>query len=56
MIFLIKWNSTLDKEVKRRTNELDQSNQQLALANEQLKVHDKMQKEFINVASHDYIY
>jgi signal transduction histidine kinase len=60
IIFLIKWNSTLDNEVKRRVKELDESNrklesanEQLALANEQLKVHDKMQKEFINVASHE---
>jgi signal transduction histidine kinase len=53
IIFLIKWNSTLDNEVKRRTNELDESNKKLAVANEQLKVHDKMQKEFINVASHE---
>jgi signal transduction histidine kinase len=29
------------------------SNKQLAVANEQLKLHDKMQKEFINVASHE---
>jgi signal transduction histidine kinase len=67
MIFLIKWNSTLDNEVKRRTNELDESNKnfaeanqqlalankQLSIANEQLKIHDKMQEEFINVASHE---
>src|SRR5919198_1183104 len=46
IIFLIKWNSSLDYEVKRRTNELNQ-------ANEQLKVHDKMQKEFIDVAAHE---
>jgi signal transduction histidine kinase len=31
--------------VKRRTRELES-------ANEQLKVHDKMQKEFINIAAH----
>ena len=60
IIFLIKWNSILDYEVKRRTEQLEDSNrqlslsnQQLALANEQLKVHDKMQKEFINIASHE---
>jgi signal transduction histidine kinase len=60
IIILIKWHSALDNEVKRRTNELDESNRklelankQLSLANEQLKVHDKMQKEFINVASHE---
>jgi hypothetical protein len=51
VIFLIRWSSTLDREVKRRTRELDEannslteSNKQLALANEQLKIHDKMQK------------
>jgi signal transduction histidine kinase len=60
VIFLIRWSSTLDSEVKRRTRELDEannslteSNKQLALANEQLKIHDKMQKDFINVAAHE---
>jgi signal transduction histidine kinase len=60
IIFLIKWNGTLDNEVKRRTNQLNESNRklelankQLSLANEQLKVHDKMQSEFINIASHE---
>ena len=32
---------------------LMESNEQLALANEQLKIHDKMQREFINIASHE---
>jgi signal transduction histidine kinase len=60
IILLIKWNNILNKEVKRRTEQLEESNkqlslsnQQLALANEQLKIHDKMQKEFINIASHE---
>ena len=53
IIILIKWTSSLDMEVKRRTRELDKSNKQLALANEQLTIHDKMQKEFINVAAHE---
>lgn len=60
IIFLIKWNNMLNKEVKRRTEQLEESNrqlsisnQQLALTNEQLKIHDKMQKEFINIASHE---
>jgi signal transduction histidine kinase len=50
----------LDNEVRRRTTELDESNRklelankQLSIANEQLKVHGKMQKEFINIASHE---
>jgi signal transduction histidine kinase len=60
IIFLIKWSSNLNNEVNRRTRELNESNKQLAVANEQLshaneqlKVHDRMQKEFINVASHE---
>jgi signal transduction histidine kinase len=60
IILLIKWNNILNKEVKKRTEQLEEtnkqlslSNQQIALANEQLQVHDKMQKEFINVASHE---
>jgi signal transduction histidine kinase len=60
IILLIKWNNILNKEVKKRTEQLEEtnkqlslSNQQLALANEQLQIHDKMQKEFINIASHE---
>jgi signal transduction histidine kinase len=53
IIILLKWNSVLDSEVKRRTSELDLSNQRLAVAIEQLKVHDKMQREFINIAAHE---
>lgn len=33
--------------------QLTQSNVHLALANEQLKIHDRMQREFINIASHE---
>jgi signal transduction histidine kinase len=46
ILFLIKWNSILDKQVKRRTKELEESN-------EQLKAQDKMEKEFINIAAHE---
>jgi signal transduction histidine kinase len=53
IIILIKWTSSLGIEVKRRTRQLDESNKQLALSNEQLTMHDKMQKEFINVAAHE---
>ena len=60
ILFLIKWNNTLNIEVRKRTKELQESNRQLSLsnqeivqANEELKVHDKMQKEFINIASHE---
>jgi signal transduction histidine kinase len=53
IIVLIKWSAILDTEVKSRTKELDESNSQLALANEKLKLHDKMQEEFINIAAHE---
>jgi signal transduction histidine kinase len=46
ILFLIKWSSTLDTEVKKRTRDLE-------LANEQLKVQENMQKEFINIAAHE---
>ena len=46
IIFLMKWNTSLNNEVKRRTRDFES-------ANEQLKVHDNMQKEFINVAAHE---
>jgi len=46
VLFFIKWSSSLESEVKRRTKELDE-------ANEQLKVYGKMQREFINVAAHE---
>src|SRR5918993_532164 len=53
IIFLIGWSSNLNDEVKRRTRELNESNKQLGVANKQLKVNDEMQKEFINIASHE---
>jgi signal transduction histidine kinase len=74
IIFLVKWSSTLGNEVKRRTRQLNMSNQQLysktselkltnesliesnkklESANKQLEVHDKMQKDFINIAAHE---
>jgi signal transduction histidine kinase len=53
VIFLIRWSSTLDNEVKRRTKELETANKQLSLSNEQLKMRDKAQQEFINVAAHE---
>jgi signal transduction histidine kinase len=67
VIFLLKWNNTMEKEVIRRTNALNKSNIQLGIvskklktsnlslqnANEQLRQHDKIQKEFINMAAHE---
>jgi FtsZ-interacting cell division protein ZipA len=54
---LFSWNRRLQTtvnvrtaELKRANDSLTESNKQLAAANEQLKIHDKMQKEFINIA------
>jgi signal transduction histidine kinase len=46
IIFLIRWNNNLDIEVKNRTRELES-------AYEQLKGHEKMQQDFINIAAHE---
>ena len=67
IVFLLKWNNTMEKEVIKRTNALNKSNIQLDIiskklrtsnlslenANEQLRQHDKIQKEFINMAAHE---
>jgi signal transduction histidine kinase len=46
ILYLTRWNATLDKNVKKRTAELE-------TANEKLKENDKLQKEFINIAAHE---
>jgi signal transduction histidine kinase len=67
VIFLLKFNITMEKEVIKRTSDLNKSNIQLGIvskklktsnlslenANEQLRQHDKIQKEFINMAAHE---
>jgi signal transduction histidine kinase len=53
VVFAVWLNSNLNKEVKRRTLELETSNRQLAAANEQLKTSDRLQKEFIDIAAHE---
>ena len=52
--FLVfSWNKRLENVVNTRTVELKTANDSLAGANERLKIHDKMQQEFINIASHE---
>jgi signal transduction histidine kinase len=46
IFFILTWNKRLEETVNARTAELRQ-------ANERLKIHDTMQKEFINVAAHE---
>jgi signal transduction histidine kinase len=45
-LLVLLWNKRLESTVNTRTAELRS-------ANEQLKVHAKMQKEFINIAAHE---
>ncbi len=47
------WNRRLSGIVKSKTAELEKANKSLQEALEQLKDHDRMQREFINVAAHE---
>ncbi len=51
--FIIRLNSKLKQRVKEKTRSLEESNEKLVMANERLQTHDKMQKEFINIAAHE---
>jgi signal transduction histidine kinase len=51
--FLFTLNKRLQTHVSNQTNKLNQNVEQLRKANEKLKKHDKMQKEFINIAAHE---
>src|SRR5439155_23284098 len=50
---VLSLNKRLEAVVNTRTVELKTANDSLAGANERLKIHDKMQQEFINIASHE---
>ena len=50
---VLTWNRRLEIIVNTRTAELKKANKKLVSAYEQLKVHDKMQRDFINVAAHE---
>ena len=46
IFFILRRNAALERKVEGRTSEL-------RTANEELRTHDKMQKEFINIAAHE---
>jgi signal transduction histidine kinase len=52
-MIILFWNKGLEDVVNQRTGDLRKMNSYLIAANEQLKVHDLMQKEFLNIASHE---
>jgi signal transduction histidine kinase len=45
-VVILQWNKNLEKTIAQRTTLLRE-------ANEQLTVHDKLQREFINIAAHE---
>jgi signal transduction histidine kinase len=50
---VLTWNKRLHAIVKSRTKELDKANKELTAAYEQLKMHNRTQKEFIDIAAHE---
>jgi signal transduction histidine kinase len=50
---ILIWNRRLSETVKSKTAELEQANRSLREAIDQLRDHDRMQREFINVAAHE---
>ena len=52
-ILLLRWNKFLNDAVRQKTRQLNETIEKLRKANEGLKSHDKMQKEFINIAAHE---
>lgn len=52
-LIIVTWNKRLKNIVRLRTKQLMQSNEDLNLSNKQLKLHDKLQKDFINIAAHE---
>ena len=52
-VVVLMWNRRLEKKVRSKTAELEEAVVSLKSANEQLKDHDKMQQEFINIAAHE---
>lgn len=53
VLLLSRFNTILNNEIQKRTNELEEANKKLVSANEHLKVNDQLQKEFIHTAAHE---
>lgn len=52
-VVLLRWNKTLQRIVMQKTSQLQETVDKLRNANDELKHHDQIQKEFINVAAHE---
>jgi len=53
IIMVLKAKLILEAMVNARTRDLEQLNRDLAVKNERLKINDKAQKEFLNIAAHE---
>ncbi|KAA2280372.1 sensor histidine kinase [Candidatus Nitrosocosmicus agrestis] len=53
VLILRNWNKDMEKEVKKRTNELNDANQKLEIVNEKLVASEKSKEEFISMVSHE---
>lgn len=52
-LLILSWNKQLHATIKARTKELESSNESLSTAMAELKNHDRLQTEFINIAAHE---
>ncbi|WP_406658215.1 sensor histidine kinase [Methanolobus sp. ZRKC2] len=50
---LLNWNKSLEKEVEKKTRELQRSNKSLLSANQKLKEVDRLKTEFLSMVSHE---
>ena len=50
-VVLLRWNKILKGRVTQKTSQLRETVDKLSKVNEDLKLHDKVQKEFINIAA-----
>lgn len=53
VIIMLRWNKLLLEIVNQKTSELREAVDKLSKANDELKSHEKLQKEFINIAAHE---
>ncbi|MFZ3170339.1 MAG: histidine kinase dimerization/phospho-acceptor domain-containing protein [Candidatus Methanoperedens sp.] len=53
ILLLFGWNKSLEYEVAKKTNELNESNRLLQDANEKLKMIDKLKSDFLSMVSHE---